>query len=164
MIKTTGAVALHKRHCKDLIRNSEQEAYVRLPVDRVSSAVNPLFGDLTRENDVSGETVGPFKCIWYDAFSAKSLNQTTGLEAERNLLMGQYKTATAFAEFWLDDVLIDQGEPLGKTWFSKAKHIVFLNQLYEPLGEARLGLATVAPYILMIVLKGGTGYDERSSV
>jgi hypothetical protein len=154
-----GAVASHKKLIYNLMNQSEQELTIRLPVARVSSGVNPLFGDSTRETDKTGTELGPIKCIWYDALSARSTG-ITGYSMLNELVTGQYKSATAFAEVWLDDVLIDPANPKGKTWIDKAKHIIYLDNIYEPIGEIRLGLATAAPYILMIVLKGAAGYDE----
>jgi len=161
MINYSGAILVHKRHVRDLIRSSDQELTIRLPVARTSSEVNPLFGDMTREANDTGSTIGPFACVWYDALSARSMGASgTGFERTVETLAGQYRNATAFAEIWLDDVLQDTEEPAGRTWFDEAKHIVHLNNKYDFLGEVRLGLATAAPYIMMVVLKGGAGYHE----
>jgi hypothetical protein len=84
----------------------------------------------------------------------------TGFERTVEALAGQYRNATTFAEVWLEDVLQDTEDPAGRTWFDEAKHIVYLGKKYDFLGEVRLGLATAAPYILMIVMKGGAGYHE----
>jgi len=155
-----GAVKAHRTHSKKLIRGSEQELTLLLPVARVSSNVNPLFGDPTRETDDSGSTIGPLKCLWYDALSAKSQSATgSGFEQSIQNLAGQYRDATAFAELWLEDVLTDPDDANSKTWFDEAKEIIYLGKKFQVLAEIRLGLATTAPYILMIVLKGGAGYD-----
>lgn len=158
-MRLAGAVASHKKQTYNLISQSEQELIIRLPVTRVSSGVNPLFGDTTRETNSTGTEIGPIKCIWYDALSSRSTG-VTGYNFLSELSQGQYKGASAFAEVWLDDVLLDPAFPKGKTWIDKAKNIIYLDNLYEPIGEIRLGLATAAPYILMIVLKGAAGYDE----
>jgi hypothetical protein len=161
MIKTSGALRLHKKHTKDLIRNSTQELIVRLPVELVSSNVNVLYGDFERETDSTGTEYGPFPCLWYDALSARSLSSTgTGFEPTVQSLVGQYRDATAFAELWLEDVLVDPKDISGDTWLDRAKEIVNENKRFQLLGNVRLGIATTTPYILMVVLKGGVGYVD----
>lgn len=160
MINVKGAVEVHKNHCFDLIRSSEQELTLILPISRTASNVNPLFGDFSRESDYTGTEKGPYKCIWHDALSARSVGPGTGYEPTRELVMGQYRNATAFAELWLEDVLQDISEPSGKTWFDEAKTVLYSGKYFQSLGEVRVGLATAAPYILLVVLKGG-GNDEE---
>ena len=161
MIKTSGALRLHKKHTKDLIRNSDQEVLIRLPVDRVSASVNPLYGDFDRETDSTGTEYGPFPCLWYDALSARSMSSTgTGFEQTIDRMAGQYRDATAFAELWLEDVLVDPKDVSGDTWLDRAKELVNDNKRFQLLGNVRLGIATTNPYILMVVLKGGVGYAE----
>jgi hypothetical protein len=161
VLNVKGAVKIHKKHTFDLIRGSEQEITVRLPVAKTSSGVNPLFGDFARETDYTGDEEGPFKCIWHDALSARAVGPGTGLEPTRQLVVGQYKNATAYAELWLDDVLVDPSLKTGKTWFDISKVVVYEDKFFTVLGEIRTGLATAAPYICIIVLKGGSGYDEQ---
>ena len=161
MIQTSGALSLHRKHTRDLIRHSGQEVLVRLPVDRVAVGVNPLYGDFDRETDSTGDTVGPFKCLWYDALSSRSMSSTgTGFEQAVSALAGDYRDATAFAEFWIDDVLVDPTDISGHTWLDRAKELVNDNKRFQLLGNVRLGLATTTPYILMVVLRGGVGYAE----
>lgn len=160
-MKLTGAVQQHKNQTHNLFKASEQELLIRLPVPRVSAGVNPLFGDFTRETDTTGEEIGPIKCIWYDALSGRNTGQSgTGFEIAREAMAGRYRHATAFAEVWLDDVLVDLSKPRGETWVDYAKDIVYLDNIYEPIGEVRLGLATATPYILMIVLRGSAGLED----
>jgi hypothetical protein len=160
MINIDGAVNVHKKHVKDLIKGSAQEVTIRLPVDRVSSGVNPYFGDSSRETDDTGDTKGPYKCLWHHALSARSVGSPTGFETTVEVLAGQYRDATAFAEIWLEDVLTDEDDVMSPTWLDKAKDILYLDQKYDLLGESRLGLATAPPYILLVALKGSAGYNE----
>jgi hypothetical protein len=161
MINTAGAVTAHKKHVKGLIRGSTQEILVRLPAPVVSSGVNPLFGDFTREDADTGTERGPYKCLWYDALSARSMSSTgAGFETTVDRLAGQYREATAFAEMWLEDVLVDPLDISGHTWFDRAQTIVFDNMKYDYLGNVKIGLSTSAPYILLVVLKGGLGYAD----
>ena len=161
MVNVTGAVNAHKRHVKSLIYSSTEEVIVRLPVDLVDSGVNPLYGDFNRETDATGTERGPFKCLWYDALSAKSMSSTgSGFETVIQGMAGQYESATAFIEIWLDDVLVDISERSGATWLSRAAHIIYDKHRFEYLGDVRIGLSTTSPYILMAALKGGVGYDE----
>ncbi len=160
-ISVKGIVGIHKRHTKDLIKQSEQKITLRFPVTRTSSSVNPLFGDFTRETDTTGITRGPFNCLWYDALSSKSMSSTgAGFEQTVERLSGQYRGATSFAELWLEDVLVDPTDVSGKTWFDSAQTVLYSGQKFKVLGEVRLSLSTSAPYILMVVLKGGQGYSE----
>lgn len=151
-----GAVAAHKKFSKELIRGSDQELLIRLPEPRITSGVNPLFGSSDREVGKTGDTKGPFKCIWFDALSARGTS-STGHEFGVERLMGQFREATAFAEVWLEDVLEDLADNAGATWFDKSQDVIYQGKSYEHIGEVRTGLATSAPYILMVVLKGGLG-------
>lgn len=159
----TGTVNMHKRSLHRLINLSDVTLQIRLPVTNVAGTVNPLFGDLSRENNKTGDTVGPFNCLWYDAISAKSMGtgDTIGIEKVIEASPGQFREATAFAELWLQDVLIDQNDPLGPTWFDRALNVISLNRKYKVLGYAKLGLSVSVPYSLMVALKGGLGYDDN---
>jgi hypothetical protein len=154
-------VEVHKRQIKTLIRASDVTAVVRLPVVQTPTG-NPLFGELSREGNTGGLEKGPYRCLWYDALTAKSMGKqdSKGVETIVENSPGQFREATAFAEFWLEDVLIDGSDAGGQTWFDKAMHVVVGNQRYKFLGYAKLGLSVGAPYLLMVGLKGGLGYDE----
>ena len=154
-------VDVHKRQSKNLIRSSNLSAVVRLPVTQTSSG-NPLFGDFSRETSTAGVEKGPFQCLWYDALTAKSMGKqdSKGVEKIVENSPGQFREATAFAEFWLEDVLIDPSDAGGQTWFDKSQNVVVGQQRFKFLGYAKLGLSVEAPYLLMVGLKGSLGYDE----
>ena len=84
----------------------------------------------------------------------------TGFEQTVDRLAGQYRDATAFAELWLEDVLVDPKDISGDTWLDRAKELINDDKRFQLLGNVRLGIATTNPYILMVVLKGGVGYAE----
>jgi hypothetical protein len=155
-------VQMHKNRVRRLISDSERTLTIKLPVPTQSSGVNPLFGNLNRETDVSGEEKGPYNCLWYDAYSARSIGVTNtgGIEKVVESTPGQFRDATAFAEVWLQDVLIDSNNPDGQTWFDKALHVVCQGKKYKVLGYVKLGLAVSAPYSAVVGLKGGLGYDN----
>lgn len=154
-------VDVHKRQAKLLIRASDLTAVVRLPVAKTTSG-NPLFGDFSRETSTAGVEKGPFQCLWYDALTAKSMGKQDSKGVERIVenSPGQFREATAFAEFWLEDVLVDPSNPGGQTWFDQSQHVVVGGQRYKFLGYAKLGLSVSEPYLLMVGLKGGVGFDE----
>jgi len=156
----SGAVNLHKKQAKALIRSSEQTVSLRLPVDRVSVSVNPLYGEFDRETDATGAEKGPYRCLWHDALSVRAMSQgmSTGINLVVTEAAGQYSEATAFAEVWLEDVLIDVTKPNGETWFDRAKEALHDESAYQVLGVLRTGLATVSPYLALVALKGSTGY------
>lgn len=144
---------------KQLIQGSDQTLTIRLPVLRVSSGQNVLFGNLDRETDDTGTIKGPFSCLWYDALTARGTSRS-GPEEVMQRLAGQYQSATAFAELRLKDVLVDLTAPVGDTWFDRAKEIIYEGQKFKYLASARLGLSVGAPVILMVVLEGGRGYAD----
>ena len=156
------AVEVHKRQIKRLIYSSDISLIVRLPVPPVSTGVNPLYGDFSRETQDTGIEKGPYPCLWYDAFAAKALSESDSRGMEQMVMqsVGQFKEATSFAELWLEDVLIDKFDPSGQTWVDKAKYVGSQGQKYQVLGYAKLGLSTTSPYILIVALKGAVGYDE----
>lgn len=153
-----GAIQAHKRSLDSLIHGSELFLTIRLMPPRVTSGVNILYGDATRETSKAGEIKGPFKCLWYDALSVAIGGR--GIETTVDKLAGQYKEADSFAELWLSDVLTDQADPFGVTWFDKAQAVVFNGKRFDYLGNAKLGLSTTAPYVIMIALKGAAGHVD----
>lgn len=155
-------VDMHKRSLRKLISMSEVELIVQLPVPPTSSGVNPLFGNMNSENNETGETKGPYSCLWYDAYSARTMGrgETSGIERVIESTPGQFRDATAFAEVWLQDVLLDQNNPAGQTWFDKALFVVCQGKKYKVLGYVKLGLSVSTPYSAVIGLKGGLGYDN----
>lgn len=160
MIRLDNAVKQHKRLTEQLIKQSSLSLTIKLPAPKVTGTVNPLYGDMTRERSKAGETKGPYKCLWYDALTATSTS-SSGVETTIETLAGQFVEATAFAEVWLNDVLVDPSNTSGKTWFEEGMYVIFNGQRYKYLGCAKLGLATSAPYFLMIALKGGAAYDDQ---
>lgn len=159
MPNLNGAVIVHKRSLENLIHGSELFLTIRLMPPRVTTGVNLLYGDSTRESSKSGETKGPYKCLWYDSLSARSFSDS-GIETTIDQLAGQYKEADSFAELWLQDILITPNDYFGETWFDKAQIVVFNGRRFEYLGAAKLGLAITAPYVLMVALKGAAGYVD----
>jgi len=87
-----------------------------------------------------------------------SQSTSTGINLTVTAAAGQYSEATAFAEVWLEDVLIDVTQPNGETWFDRAKEVLHDGSAYQVLGVLRTGLATVSPYLALVALKGSTGY------
>ncbi len=155
-------VDMHKRSLHKLISMSEVELIVELPVPRITTGVNPFFGDTTRESNETGERIGPFNCLWYDAYTAKSMgkSESTGIETIVESAAGQFRDATAFAEVWLQDVLLDQNNPAGQTWFDKALLVLSQGKKYNLLGYVKLGLSVSTPYSAVVGLKGMLGYDN----
>lgn len=141
---------------------SEVSLIVQLPVPPQTSNVNPLFGDMNREVSQAGETKGPYSCLWYDAYSARSMSrgETGGIERIVESSAGQFRDATAFAEVWLQDILLDQNNPAGQTWFDKALFVICQGKKYKVLGYVKLGLSVSTPYSAVVGLKGGLGYDN----
>jgi hypothetical protein len=154
-----GIVNVHKRSLESLIHGSELFLTIRLMPPRVTAGVNLLYGDSSRESSKLGETKGPYKCLWYDALSARSFSDS-GIETTIEKLAGQYKEADSFAELWLQDILVTPDDYFGETWFDKAQIVVFNNKRFKYLGAAKLGLAITAPYIVMVALKGSVGYVD----
>lgn len=154
-------VDMHKRSLKKLIDMSEMSLTIKMPVPVQVGSVNPLFGNMNRETDTSGEEKGPYNCLWYDAYSAKTMGRADsgGIERIIESSPGQFRDATAFAEVWLQDVLLDSNNPAGQTWFDKALHVVCQGKKYKVLGYVKLGLAVSPPYSAVVGLKGGLGYD-----
>lgn len=159
MPQVNSLVQLHKQSVKGLIYNSDISLLIRLPAPIVSTGVNVLYGQPQRETLSTGDTKGPFKCLWYDALTAKTKGDN-GVETTISQLAGQYREADTFAEVWLQDVLVDTTDPYGLTWFDKARWVIIGNKRYKFLGSAKLGLATSAPYFLMIALQGAVGYAD----
>lgn len=143
---------------------SEVELTVVLPVPKVSTSVNPLFGDMNRATNVAGEVKGPYSCLWYDAYSARTMgkNDSSGIETVIESTPGQFRDATAFAEVWLQEVLLDQNNPAGQTWFDKALFIECQGKKYNLLGYVKLGLSVSTPYSAVVGLKGMLGYDNNT--
>lgn len=153
-----GIVNAHKRSLDNLIHGSELSLTVRLMPPRDTTGVNLLYGNPSRETSKLGETKGPFKCLWYDALTIAL--SVRGMEATVSQIAGQYREADAYAELWLNDVLIDQSNIFGLTWFEKAQAVICNGQRFDYLGGAKLGLATTAPYIIMVALKGSAGHVD----
>ena len=144
---------------KQLINGSNQTLTIRLPVVRISAGQNVLYGDLDRETDETGTVKGPYKCLWYDALTARGTSRS-GPESIIHRLAGQYQSATAFAELRLEDVLIDSGVPAGDTWFDRGRDILHDSQKFKYLASVRLGLSVGSPVLIMVVLEGGRGYAD----
>jgi len=160
-ISLAGLRNIYDAQVKALIEGSNQQITLRLPVVRVSSNVNRLFGDTDRETDTTGTVKGPFNCLWYDALSATSRSATgSGHESIIQELAGQYQSAVAFAELRLADVLVSSSDTTGDTWFDRAKDVLYNGQNFKYVASVRLGLSIGAPVLLMIVLEGGRGYDD----
>lgn len=150
-----GIVNAHKRSLEKLIHGSELSLTIRLMPPRITSGVNLLYGDPTRESSKLGQVKGPYKCLWYDAINVGSSDR--GIESTVERLAGQYREADSFAELWLADVLVSVTDVFGLTWLEKSQAIIFNGKRFEYLGSAKLGLATVAPYIIIVALKGAAG-------
>lgn len=157
----TRTAEMHKRSIKRLIEMSDVTLTIHLPVPVQVVSVNPLFGDFTRESNKAGETKGPYHCLWYDALTARTVSRTgdsASIERVVESSPGQFRDATAFAEVWMQSVLLDQNDPMSKTWFDKALFVSSNGQNYKVLGYAKLGLSVSTPYSAMVALKGGYGY------
>ncbi len=155
----TGLKRAYDVQTKRLINGSDQTLTIRLPVTRVSAGENVLFGDLDRETDATGTIKGPFKCLWYDALTARGTS-SSGPEQITHRLAGQYQSATAFAELRLEDVLVDLASPIKDTWFDRAKDVIYKGQKFKYLASVRLGLSVGSPVLIMVVLEGGRGYAD----
>ncbi len=155
----TGLKRAYDVQTKRLINGSDQTLTIRLPVARVSAGENVLFGNLGRETDDTGIIKGPFKCLWYDALTARGTSRS-GPEEITQRLAGQYQSATAFAELRLEDVLVDVDSPTEDTWFDRAKVVIYKGQKFKYLASVRLGLSVGSPVLIMVVLEGGRGYAD----
>jgi len=154
-----GLVELHRKKIKNLIHSSDVEALIRLAVPKIAVNTNPLFGDFTRETSIAGETKGPYKCLYHDALSARSISRAA-TEVIKNVTIGQYQEATSFLEIWLEDVLVDSYDISGLTWFDRADSVIIRNNRYNVLGSGRHGLSVADPYILLVALRGGVGVND----
>lgn len=152
-------VELHRSRIKQLIHSSDVECVIRLAAPKVTTNTNPLFGDFSRETSQAGETKGPFKCLYHDAFSARSISRS-GSEVIKAVSIGQYQEATSFLEIWLEDVLEDPYDISGLTWFDRADSVVIRNNRFNVLGSSKHGLSVADPYILLVALKGGIGIND----
>ena len=152
-------VELHRSKIKQLIHSSGVECTIRLAAPKVTTNTNPLFGDFSRETSQAGETKGPFKCLYHDAFTARSVSRA-GTEAIKNTSIGQYQDATSFLEIWLEDVLENPYDISGITWFDRADSVIIRNNRFDVLGSAKHGLSVADPYILLVALKGGIGIND----
>ena len=158
-VNLKGLTLAYDQQTSQLIKGSSRELTLRLPVSRIASGVNFLFGDTTRETDDTGTVKGPFKCLWYDALSARS-RSPSGHETVVQRLAGQYQNATAFAELVLKDVLVKTTDIEGDTWFDRSKDILSNGQKYKYVASVRLGLSVGSPVIIMVILEGGRGYAD----
>jgi len=158
-VNLKGLTSAYDKQTAQLIKGSSRELTLRLPVVRTSAGVNVLFGDLNRETDDTGTVKGPFKCLWYDALSARS-RSGIGHESVVQRLAGQYQNATAFAELVLKDVLVTTTDIEGDTWFDRAKDVLSSGQKYKYVASVRLGLSVGSPVIIMVILEGGRGYAD----
>jgi len=160
-----GIVKIHKRALATLIENSGVQVTLRLAAPVVHTGVNPLFGDFNRETAKTGETKGPYNCLWYDALTLNRRSQTgmfrgKGMESTIDQLAGQYREADFFAELVLQDVLVDQNNPNGLTWFDKAQWVINEGNRYKFLGAVKFSLSTAQPYAIVCALKGAVNYTD----
>jgi len=160
-----GIVKLHKKALATLIENSGVQITLRLAAPVVQAGVNPLYGDFGRETAKTGQTLGPYNCLWYDALTLNRRSQMAmfrgkGMESTIEQLAGQYREADFFAELVLQDVLIDQNDPNGLIWFDKAQWVINHGNRYKFLGAVRFSLATADPYAIVVALKGATNYVD----
>jgi len=160
-----GIVKVHKKALATLIENSGVQVTLRLAAPVVQTGVNPLFGDFTRETAKTGETKGPYSCLWYDALTLNRRSQMAmfrgkGMESTIEQLAGQYREADFFAELVLQDVLIDQNNPNGLTWFDRAQWVINQGNRYKFLGAVKFSLATAQPYAIVCALKGAANYTD----
>lgn len=160
-----GIVHLHKRALETVIANSEVQVTLRLAAPITQGVGNPLFGEFGRENAKTGETKGPYNCLWYDALTLNRRSQIgmfrgKGMESTIEQLAGQYREADFFAELILREVLIDQNNPNGLTWFDKAQWVINDGNRYKFLGAVKFSLATSQPYAIVCALKGAVNYTD----
>lgn len=161
MSAIAGVVKLHQRSIQNLINASDITLTIRLPLPVNPSNVNPLYGDLSRERNKTGQQMGPYNCLWYDAFSVRSTSPAgSNIEAMLEKAPGQFRDATAFAQLWLADILIDPTDVMGQTWLDRAQEVISQGRLYRVMGYTKTGLSTAVPYIATVALKGGLGYDD----
>jgi hypothetical protein len=160
-----GIVKLHKRALSMVIENSNVEITLRLAAPVTSVGVNPVFGDFNRELAKTGTTLGPYKCLWYDALTLNRRSQMAmfrgkGMESTIEQLAGQYREADFFAELVLQDVLVDENNVNGLTWFDKCQWVINRGNRYKFLGAVKFSLATAEPYAIVVALKGATDYVD----
>ena len=160
-----GIVKLHKRALAMVIENSNVEITLRLAAPVVTTGVNPLYGDFGRELAKTGTTLGPYKCLWYDALTLNRRSQMAmfrgkGMESTIEQLEGQYREADFFAELVLGEVLVDQNDTNGLTWFDKCQWVINRGNRYKFLGAVRFSLATADPYAIVVALKGAANYID----
>jgi len=160
-----GIVKLHKRALAMVIENSNVEITLRLAAPVVTTGVNPLYGDFGRELAKTGTTLGPYKCLWYDALTLNRRSQMAmfrgkGMESTIEQLAGQYREADFFAELVLGEVLVDQNDTNGLTWFDKCQWVINRGNRYKFLGAVRFSLATADPYAIVVALKGAANYID----
>lgn len=160
-----GIVKLHKKALATIIENSDVQITLRLAAPIVQTGVNPLYGDFGRETAKTGDTKGPYNCLWYDALTLNRRSQMAmfrgkGMESTIEQLAGQYREADFFAELLLQDVLVDQNDPNGLTWFDKTQWVINHGNRYKFLGAVRFSLATSQPYAIVCALKGATNYTD----
>lgn len=160
-----GIVNVHKRALSTLIKNSNVQITLRLAAPVTSVGVNPLFGDFNRELAKTGETKGPYNCLWYDALTLSRRSQLgmfrgKSMESTVEQLAGQYREADFFAELVLQDVLINQNDPHGLTWFDRAQWVINSGKRYKFLGAVKFSLSNSAPYAIVCALKGSVDYVD----
>ena len=160
-----GIVKIHKKALSQLIENSGVQITLRLAAPVAQTGVNPLYGDFKRETAKTGNTLGPYNCLWYDALTLNRRSQMAmfrgkGMESTIDQLAGQYREADFFAELVLQDVLIDQNDVHGLTWFDRAQWVVNSGKRYKFLGGVKFSLANAAPYAIVVALKGATDYVD----
>jgi hypothetical protein len=160
-----GVVRLHKRALSQLIENSAVQITLRFAAPIAQTGVNPYFGDFSRETAKTGETIGPFKCLWYDALTLSRRSQMSmfrgkGMETTIEQLAGQYREADFFAELFLTDILVNQNDPFGLTYFDQCQWVINSGKRFKYLGSVKFGLANAVPYAIVCALKGATDYVD----
>jgi hypothetical protein len=150
------ATALHKRTAKDYIYSSEGELTITIvPEDLpVLSSGSSMFADLSESQE--DESIGPFKCIWVDADSARA-----GENTREARIANRWITCDAIAKLWLEDILVVDGKPYGETYLDRAKNIVHSSGVYQILGYDRYGMGTTDPYIIAVAVKGSWANEQE---
>jgi hypothetical protein len=161
----TGIAERHKSVMANVIHSSDVQVTLRYAAPVTSAGVDPLYGDLNRETAKTGPTYGPFTCLWYDALTLSRRSQMSmfrgkGMETTIEQLAGQYREADFFAEFYLPDVLINQNDPYGLTYFDQCQWIINSGKRYKYLGAVKFSLANSAPYAMVVAVKGAVDYTD----
>jgi hypothetical protein len=138
----------HAKVAKDLINASAETLVIKVRATKPPNSGATMFSDMASPA-VGKDSKGPYKCLWHDSITALTSGNMQLIQ-----LAGRFPRATAFATLILDDVLITAGETHQETWVDYATEIEHRGQKYEVLASDRHGMASIAPYILTVVLAG----------